>query len=84
MVADAQKAKAVYDAEMSAYKDALKAYLADSARLDDEFYRDIADHNGITDHPMRKKIESKAYERGHSGGYSEIADAYEDYVEILK
>jgi hypothetical protein len=65
------------------YIKARKLYGEEFARLDQQFYNDAANELGIVDHPKRLKIQSYAYEEGHSSGNSEIYLILSDLVSRL-
>ena len=56
----------------------------DNARLEEEFKRDLFEDLGITNNPKAEKLYSKAWELGHSAGYSEIYLDAQDLVELIE
>jgi hypothetical protein len=49
----------------------------------EKFRDDAIEFVGLKDRPRASKAYSMAYDRGSSGGYSEILDALVDYAELL-
>ncbi len=77
-------ALAKYEADMATYKATRDAYNAENSRLQTKFREDVEAENGMTDHPKRDLLWSKAWERGHSSGFSDVLSAYDDLVELVK
>lgn len=69
----------VQDAELAARR----AYNRDVDRLEAVFRQDLLAELGVTDHPKASVLWAKAWERGHSGGYSEVLSVAEDLVDLL-
>lgn len=65
-------------------EDAWAAYHAESCRLSENFIKALEEEHGMTGHPKASILYSKAYERGHSSGLYEIANAYFDLLELAK
>lgn len=61
-----------------------QAYNKESWRLGEQFELDLATEHGVLKHPKRKLLYMKAYEAGHSSGYSEIEICYVDMVDLIK
>lgn len=74
------KTKRIYSDE---YHKMVNAHNAENARIAAEFRKDLFDDLGITDNPKRDLLYAKAYERGHSSGYSEIANVAYDLVDLI-
>jgi hypothetical protein len=49
----------------------------------DEFREHAIDSVGLRTHPKADKAYALAYDHGHSGGYSEILNALQDYADLL-
>lgn len=61
-----------------------EAYNQEEVRLVELFRADIETEYGMVGHPKASLLFSKAWERGHSGGFCEIAIVYDDLVELIK
>jgi hypothetical protein len=59
-------------------------YHEDRARLEEQFAADLAEEHGLVGHPKEKLLYSLAYERGHSGGFRDVAGQYEEMADLLK
>lgn len=59
-------------------------YQNETAQRLKEFEEDLAEHLGIRDNPKRDLLFSKAWERGHAHGFSEVLGCAEDLVEIIE
>jgi hypothetical protein len=59
-------------------------YSLAQTRLAQEFYTDLLDEHGVTDHPKAAKCYSIAYDMGHSAGYSEVASYFDTLVDLIK
>jgi len=68
----------------AALKTALRAYWDDAARLQEQFRQDLFKELDIVDHPKRDLLFQKAYERGHSAGFSEVYQVALDMVDLIK
>jgi hypothetical protein len=67
-----------------AYKAAVSAYGANTARLEAQFKQDMFVELGVVGHPKADKLYSIAWEMGHSSGYSEVASHMWDMVDLIK
>ena len=56
---------------------------ATSAKVQ-EFRKDLEEFHGMTNHLKADLLWNKSWERGHSGGYSDVASVYEDLVELVE
>jgi hypothetical protein len=74
------KTKQIYSDE---YYQLANKFNTENARIEEEFRKDLFNDLGITNNPKRDLLYAKAYERGHSSGYSEIADIAEDLVQLI-
>ena len=70
--------------EMPEHKKLQAAYYARASEIETQFQDDLESYYDMKDHPKRSLVYSKAYERGHSAGFGEVANAYSDYVELVK
>lgn len=71
----------VFDEEE--YKKANDAYNKENARLFEEFKKDLFADLGIADNPKAEKLFSIAWDKGHSGGYSEVYNEALDLVDLI-
>jgi len=67
----------------SEYAELRSAYYNEAGRIETKFQLDLEEEYAVVGHVMADKLYGKAYERGHSGGYAEIASAYADMVELI-
>lgn len=49
-----------------------------------EFKNDLAEENGVADHPKLNKLWDLSWERGHSSGLTEVQMNFEELVELIK
>lgn len=73
-----------YETVLAVYKQASAAYNKRTGDLEAEFQADLESYYEMTGHPKAGLLYWKAYERGHSGGMEEVANAYSDLVELVK
>lgn len=67
------KAVEAYPSLMEAYNSQMKAYNDEAGRLMDMFWKDAYEELGIPEnHPKLGKMNYYAYDKGHSGGVSEM------------
>jgi hypothetical protein len=66
------------------YKAAMEAYNAETGRLQELFRQDFYAELGIELNPKRATLFSKAWEHGHSSGYSEVMNCGYDLVELIE
>lgn len=66
-----------------AYAKAQWAYNNEKALLMEQFVRDLYADLGISNHPKRERLFSKAWERGHAYGLSEVYSVAQDLVELI-
>lgn len=57
---------------------------AEDQKIKDEMKNDVAAYFGFADlsEAVKTKVFEKAWEEGHSGGYMDVAMAYEDLLEL--
>jgi hypothetical protein len=67
-----------------AYDAAKEVYQAEERRLLDQFKVDITAYYGLTGHPKANLLFDKAWARGHSHGYQEVFNVYDDLVDLVK
>lgn len=63
----------------------IEEYYKEAARLKTLFHQDVEQELGFSDLPqiVKDKIHEKAYEWGHSYGYSEIFNEYYDILDFV-
>lgn len=66
------------------YKVDKAAYNSTEAGLLKMFEEDLADEFGMTDHPKRHLLFSKAWDSGHSSGLNDVLYWYEEMVELVR
>lgn len=59
-------------------------YAAEEHRLNELFRADLEEQEGMKGHAKAEMIWKKAWERGHSSGYSEIAYVYFDLAKLVR
>ena len=59
------------------------AYYEQQNALEDKFKADLFDDLGITDNPKANLLYAKAWEFGHSSGYSEVYSYACDLVDLI-
>lgn len=59
------------------------AYNQRRRELDIEFRVDLEEHHGTKGHAKADLLFAKAWEKGHSSGYGEVANEYDDLVELV-
>jgi hypothetical protein len=59
-------------------------YFIEENRLSDLFKEDLFKEHGVSEHPKRERCYSLAYEYGHSSGYSEVANYFNELVNLIK
>lgn len=72
-----------YETELDAYKEGVAAWREDSSRLAAEFRADLEHQYGMVGHPKADMLYSKAYELGHSAGFSDVHHYYSDLVDLV-
>ena len=66
------------------YKELIKVYRADCARLEAEFKKDLLEEVGLLDHSKGEMVYNLAYQYGHDAGLSEIMNYADDLAELVK
>jgi hypothetical protein len=69
--------KTAFYAESNKYSDARN-------KLEAEFKADLFDEHGVTGHPKANRAFDIAWDHGHSSGYSEVANYFDDLADLLK
>ena len=65
------------------YKTNKVAYRADQRRLHDEFQKELEKECDVVGHPLASRVFALAWEHGHSSGLSEVANHYDDFVQLI-
>lgn len=73
-----------YEVEKFIYLAEVKKANIAMSEVDDEFTEALFEDLGIVDNPKKDLLYSKAYELGHSGGYSEIYSYACDLVDLIR
>lgn len=64
------------------YRLAQDAFNKESATLNQQFITDLFNDCGVPDNTLSRHIYGIAYQEGHSGGFSEIANSFFALIEI--
>ena len=64
------------------YRLAQDAFNNESAAINQQFITDLFEDCGVPDNTLTRYIYGIAYQEGHSGGFSEIANSFYDLIEI--
>ncbi len=70
--------------ETEEYNKQVDAYRQEDNRLYNQFFTDCHEYFGMTNHPSRPIVESKAWEHGHANGYSEVLSWYDEFAEVAR
>ena len=66
------------------YRKAMSAYSDHQAVIRQVFTWGLFYLSGIMDNPKAPKLFSIAYEKGHSSGFQEVANEFDDMLELIK
>ena len=84
-ILDQHKIELTSFSEAKAIYDAAKIELhTEEAQLHERFMLDVFEALDIQDNPKRDKLFALAWERGHSGGMSEVWIIAQDLVELIR
>lgn len=72
-----------YEAARDGIRVQRDAYYAETRRLEAQFQADLEEQYGMKDHPKASTLFSKAWSMGHSSGYQEVANYYDDLYELI-
>lgn len=61
-----------------------KAFREEDRRLIALFEHDLAEENGMLEHPKRYLLWSKAWDQGHSSDLDSVVFWYEDLLELVE
>lgn len=78
-----QAMKKTVESDDAFFAAAIKPYRDEQARLHTEFEKDLYEDLGIEDNPKKEKLFTKAWEFGHSSGYSEVYNYACDLVDLI-
>ena len=70
--------------DMNGLQQARMEYGAEDRRIAEQFKADLFETLGISRHPMREKLYSKAWSDGHASGYQEVFNCAQDLVELIE
>lgn len=65
-----------------AYRKACDEYNEKNNELAEQFVKDLLNEYGVPDDEFTRELYSIAYERGHSSGYREIANVFDDFAKL--
>lgn len=71
-------------AEKNRVHEQRRLHRENGGRMTDLLRRDLEAEHGVAAHPRAGKLWSLAWEHGHSSGYSDVVNYYEEFVELLK
>ena len=83
-IATITQLRADHTAALAVYSGNLKTYREQDSDGYTRFRIALAEDNGVTGHPKEGMLYAKAWEMGHSNGLSEVANVYEDLVELIR
>jgi hypothetical protein len=72
------------DFDKDAFYAETRKYGALQTALELEFKADLFDEHGVTGHPKAQRAFDIAWDYGHSSGYSEVANYFDDLADLLK
>jgi hypothetical protein len=61
-----------------------RAHMAEEGRLTQLLKNDLEVEHNLVGHPMADKLWAKAWQHGHSSGYYDVVNYYEDFMELLE
>lgn len=59
-------------------------YSEETRRLEAQFKADLLAYHEVVDHPKADLCFNLAWEHGHASGYSEVANYFSEFVELIK
>lgn len=83
-LASIPKLRAEYEEAVKKAEEQRGIYRKEDGRLQNEFEENCAAAFGMTNHPSRSRVWGKAWDRGHSSGYSEILIYYDEYADFVR
>ncbi len=73
-----------YQDALDNHKNTYNLIREENGKLENQFWRDIAEEFGVTNNPKKNMLMEIAYDMGHSAGYDEIYSYYSQLVELIK
>ncbi len=73
-----------YEKKSLIYKEKMEIYQTVDAEIHDNFRKDLFEDLGISNNPKKDLLYSKAWENGHSAGFSEVYNVACDLVDLIK
>ena len=70
--------------DKEAYEAHRKEYDAESAKLHQEFVKDLFEEFGVCNNPKSIRCFELAWEHGHPSGYEEVYNYFGDFVELIR
>lgn len=78
------KLRAEFEEQKKLYAESLALHRKEEGRVLDLFESDCAEAEGVSNNPKRASLWGKAWEHGHSAGFSEVWNIYQDLAELIK
>jgi hypothetical protein len=72
------------DIDKNAHHTEMRKYHEARFALEAEFKRDLFDQHGVTGHPKAERAFQLAWDYGHSSGFQEVANYFDDLADLLK
>lgn len=73
----------IYESKLKEYQEKNEQYQKEQRRIFQQFKVDALEEVGLTNHPKSEQAFNLAYERGHSGGYSDVYNELLDLADLL-
>ena len=73
----------IYNTENEKHKKAIKDYNNESSKRHNEFIEDLFEEFDVENNEKRYKCFSIAWDRGHSYGYYEVYNCFQELVELI-
>ena len=73
-----------WEAGVAEWREKHKQYSEAGRAINEQFKAAVLEYLELTDHPKAEKFWAIVWERGHSGGYSEIVIEAEELAELLQ
>ncbi len=78
------RAREIREAYQASKLDQHRLHQEEGGRLTTLLKADLEAENGVVGHPKANLLWSLAWEHGHSSGYSDVVNYYDNFVELLK
>jgi len=72
------------DIDTEKYQEHMNMYRQAEQQIAQTFKRDLFEEFGVMENPKKELCYQKAYENGHSGGWSEIYNTFADLVDLIQ